>query len=112
MKIKKTILLLTAVIMSLLLSCRTYKRVSFNYLGLAKTNEMDFFVKLFKDKVFFKCLNYGYGNDLYFEVTTLMAGKDLFSSSDNENFLDKKLIDSLAKRLILNIPLHMFTSKI
>ena len=33
-----------------------------------------------------------------------MARKDLFNSSDSENFLDNKLIDSLAKRLILNMP--------
>jgi hypothetical protein len=104
MKIQKTTLLLVVVIMSLFLSCRIYKREPFNYLGSEKTKELDFFVKLFKDRVFFKCLNYGYGNDLYFNVTTLMASKDLFNSSDSENFLDKKLIDSLAKRLILNLP--------
>ena len=89
------------------LSCSVNERPQFKYRSDKNTkgNEQSFYNKRFRDNVFYKCLQYGYGDSLNLKIGKLMAQKDLFSQSD-EPFTQKEesVQDSLAKKIIKNIP--------
>jgi hypothetical protein len=90
-----------------LLSCKTYKRNNFAYRSSEKFNkhaDKQFFIKQFKDGIFYKCLQHGYGNDLNLQIGQLMAKKDLFSPSDDHDPKIENIQDSLAKNLINDLP--------
>lgn len=75
-----------------------------NIIVVKKNTEKQFFIKQFKDGVFYKCLNEGYGETLSLEIFKLMDKKDLFSPSDNPNLKLDSIQTSLAKKIFNNIP--------
>ncbi|MDR3024308.1 hypothetical protein [Chryseobacterium sp.] len=97
----------TSISIIVLISCNAYKRNNFEYRGYEKVNkdsDKRFFTKQFKDDIFYKCLKYGYGESLNFQIGQLMAQKDLFSPSDDHDSKLKKIQDSLAQNIINNLP--------
>lgn len=89
------------------LSCSVNERPHFEYRSdKSKINNAEsVYNKRYRDNVFYKCLRYGYGDSLNFKIGKLMTQKDLFSPSD-EPFTQKEesIQDSLAKRIMANIP--------
>jgi len=115
---KKIKILLLIFTFLLFLSCSVNKRPQFTYRSdkSKKDKEESIYNKRFRDNVFYKCLRHGYGDSLNFKIGKLMAQKDLFSPSD-EPFIQKEesIQDSLAKRVIANIPtpyIHLEDEKI
>jgi len=97
----------TLISVIVLSSCSVYKRNNFEYRSSEKVNKNSnkhFFTKQFKDGVFYKCLRYGYGENLNFQIGQLMAQKDLFSPSDDPDSTVNNIQDSLAKKIIDNLP--------
>ena len=90
----------------LVYSCSINERPQFRYRSdrKQKNNEKEFYTKRFRDAVFYKCLQHGYGKDTNFKIGTLMAEKDLFTPSDEPFIIEDKIQDSLAKQIISNLP--------
>ena len=89
------------------LSCSVSKRPKFTYRSdknRQKGNEQSFYVKRFKDNVFYKCLQYGYGDSLNLKIGKLMAQKDLFTLVDEPFIEENSIQDSLSKKIITNLP--------
>lgn len=89
------------------LSCSVSERPKFTYRSdkkQQKGNDESFYTKRFRDNVFYKCLQYGYGDSLNLKIGKLMAQKDLFTPFD-EPFIEEVAIqDSLAKKIMTNLP--------
>ncbi len=90
----------------LIYSCSINKRPQFSYRSdrKQKNNEKEFYIKRFRDAVFYKCLQHGYGDDTNFKIGKIMAEKDLFTPSDEPFIIEDRIQDSLAKRIISNLP--------
>ncbi|MDR6371299.1 hypothetical protein J2795_002914 [Chryseobacterium bernardetii] len=90
----------------LICSCSINERPQFSYRSdrKHKGNEKDFYTKRFKDAVFYKCLQHGYGKDINFKIGKLMAEKDLFTPSDEPFITEDTIQNSLAKQIISNLP--------
>ncbi|MGC4129388.1 MAG: hypothetical protein QM564_07465 [Bergeyella sp.] len=87
-------------------SCSINEKQKFAYRGVnQKNNAQNFYTKRFRDVVFYKCLRYGYGDNLNMEIGKLMAQKDLFSPSDDDPDLKIDSIQNiLAKKIMSSIP--------
>ena len=91
-----------------LISCEVKERPQFKYrneISHQKNAIKVYYTKRFRDVVFYKCLHYGYGDKLNMEIGKLMAQKDLFSISDDQFLKENFVQDSLAKKVITNLPL-------
>ncbi|WP_066434314.1 hypothetical protein [Chryseobacterium sp. CCH4-E10] len=105
---KKAKIFIPTLLFLFILSCSANERPQFHYRSdrTKKYNDQYFYSKRFRDNIFYKCLQYGYGDSLNFKIGKLMAEKDLFSPYD-EPFMarEESIQDSLAKRVISNMPI-------
>lgn len=98
---KKVILLIG--VLYLFSFCSTTKKFKYRSDLSVKTSLKSGFIKQFKDDVFYKCLQEGYGEDLSSKIFNLMKEKDLFSPSDDPNIEIDSIQSKLAKKIILNL---------
>jgi hypothetical protein len=100
-------ILISLLIFLFTFSCSVNEKPHFAYRSENQKKGVDqnFYIKRFRDNTFYKCLKYGYGDSLNFEIGKLMAKKDLFSPSDEPFTKEEESIqDSLAKKIIKNLP--------
>ncbi|PWN59908.1 hypothetical protein [Chryseobacterium viscerum] len=98
----------TLIFLCFLLSCSSKKRPQFVYRNEIKTQgnpDQFFYTKRFRDNVFYKCLQFGYGNSLNIKIGKLMNQKDLFTQYDEPLIKEDSLQNILAKKIIENLPL-------
>lgn len=101
---KNTIL---ALLLFLICSCSTNGKPRFIYRNDIKSQKKAgqlFFSKNFRDEVFYRCLRHGYGDKLDVEIEKLMSEKDLFSINDEPSTKNDSIQDSLARKIIKDLP--------